>query len=118
MDQDCVLYARGITPVLELLSGKWTLQILCALRFGPVRLSQLTRLTPTASKKALRAALRALEASEFVIRHDLSKTVLHVEYDLSENDRPVISGLLDHLAVWGHVLEKRESARMAPLSPT
>jgi DNA-binding HxlR family transcriptional regulator len=44
--------------------------ILYAMRTEPVRLSQLMRFIPSASKKAHRASLRELEAAEIVVRHD------------------------------------------------
>jgi hypothetical protein len=82
-------YIHKVSRVTEMLQGKWTLQILCAMRTEPVRLSQLIRFIPSASKKALRASLRALEAAEIVVRHDMSGIVLHVEYDLPITcDRP------------------------------
>lgn len=46
---------------MEILRGKWTVQILCVLLAGSVRLSRLRRLIPSASKKALTANLRTLE---------------------------------------------------------
>jgi len=46
---------------------------------------------PIHSPKALRASLRALEAAEIVVRHDMSGIVLHVEYDFAENMRPTKS---------------------------
>jgi DNA-binding HxlR family transcriptional regulator len=91
-----------------MLQGKWTLQILCAMRNESVRLSQLTRLIPSASKKALQASLRALEAAEIVVRHDMSGIVLHVEYNFAEDMRATVCSLLDHLAVWGATLEAKE----------
>jgi DNA-binding HxlR family transcriptional regulator len=84
MHDDCVVYIRKVTRVKEILDGKWKLQILCAMRSGPVRLSQLTRLAPAASKKGLRANLRSLESSHIVVRRDLSDSVLHVEYDFED----------------------------------
>jgi DNA-binding HxlR family transcriptional regulator len=78
MHDDCVVYIKKVTRVKEILDGKWKLQILCAMRSGPVRLSQLTRLAPAASKKGLRANLRSLESSHIVVRRDLSDSVLHV----------------------------------------
>jgi hypothetical protein len=68
-------YIHKVSRVTEMLQGKWTLQILCAMRTEPVRLSQLMRFIPSASKKALRASLRALEAAEIVVRHDMSGIV-------------------------------------------
>jgi hypothetical protein len=41
-----------------------TVQILCAMRTGPVRLSELKREIPSASKKALTSSLRSLEAGD------------------------------------------------------
>jgi DNA-binding HxlR family transcriptional regulator len=76
MHTDCVAYIRKVSYVTDMLQGKWKLQILCAMRYEPVRLSQLTRSIPAASKKALRSGLRDLEAAQIVIRLDLSDTVL------------------------------------------
>jgi len=45
---------------------------------------------PIHSPKALRASLRALEAAEIVVRHDISGIVLRVEYDFAENMRPTM----------------------------
>lgn len=90
-----------------MLQGKWKLQILCAMRTEPVRLSQLTRLIPSASKKALRASLRSLEGTGIVVRHDMSNTVLHVEYDFADDMRATVCSLLDRLADWGQVLEAK-----------
>jgi DNA-binding HxlR family transcriptional regulator len=36
-------YPGGVTRVVGRLQGKWTVQILCAMREHPVRLSQLER---------------------------------------------------------------------------
>jgi len=110
MNSDCAVYVRKVSQVTMMLQGKWTLHILCAMRTEPVRLSRLMRLVPSASKKALRAALRSLEMSKLVVRRDLSDTVLHVEYDFADDVREVICGLLDQLAGWGEVFEaKRRS---------
>lgn len=56
-------YTGRVSRVVELLQGKWTVQILCAMRTRPVRLSELRRAIPPASKKALTASLRSLEAA-------------------------------------------------------
>jgi len=76
------------------------------MRTDPVRLSQLTRLIPRASKKALRASLRDLELAHIIVRRDLSDMVLHVEYDFADDMRQTICDLLDHLARWGELIEK------------
>ena len=93
-------YAAQVSIVVELLQGKWTVYVLCAMRSGPVRLSKLKHMIPSASKKALTASLRSLEAARIVLRRDLSGSLLHVEYELEEEMREPLVTLLDHLAEW------------------
>ena len=95
------LYTKRVMRAVELLRGKWTVQILCAMREQPVRLSELKRAIPSASKKALIASLRSLEDAQVVLRRDLSSSVLHVEYELAIATRRPLVALLDHLAEWG-----------------
>ena len=75
----------------------------------PVRLSQLRRQIPFASQKALRASLRLLEAEKIVVRHDLSRTVLHVEYDFADDMRGTAFSLLELLAQWSDLLEGKSN---------
>jgi DNA-binding HxlR family transcriptional regulator len=110
MLDDCAAYVDRVTAVREILEGKWKLQILCAMRDQPVRMSQLTRQIPSASKKALRAGLRSLELSRVIVRHDMSSAVLHVEYDFTDDMREYVTALLDHLAEWGASLKQSDDA--------
>jgi DNA-binding HxlR family transcriptional regulator len=100
MPYGCAAYIARVQRARAVLGGKWKLEILCAMRVEPVRLSQLKRLVPTASKKALSASLRSLELSHLIVRHDLSTKVLHVEYDFAETMREPVWALLDCLATW------------------
>lgn len=95
---------------IEVLRGKWTLDILCELRRGPVRLGKLTRTIPGASKKAITSSLRWLELCGLVIRRDLTQSILHVEYELETQARESIGSLLDYLANWSSSLPDRETA--------
>lgn len=81
----------------EVLRGKWTIQILREILHGPIRLSQLKRRIPAASKKALIASLRSLERHQFIHRRDLSGTVLHVRYEIVESVRVPLLELLNRL---------------------
>jgi len=107
-------YTRRVSRVVELLQGKWTVQILCAMRARPVRLSELKRAIPSASKKALTASLRSLEAARVILRRDLSSSVLHVEYELADAKREALVALLDHLAEWGKLDDSEESSTTLP----
>jgi DNA-binding HxlR family transcriptional regulator len=101
-------YAAQVSWIVELLQGKWTIQILCAMREHPVRLSELKHAIPSASKKALTASLHSLEAARVVLRRDLSSSVLHVEYELAGAMREPLVALLDHLAGWGKLYDSEE----------
>jgi DNA-binding HxlR family transcriptional regulator len=98
--------SEEIAKVLKLLDGKWTIQTLCAMTEGPVRLSQLKRSIPYASKKALTASLRQLEEAKIVVRRDLSSSVLHVEYELADRVREEFIELLRYLADWASILSE------------
>lgn len=94
--ENAIKISRG----LHLFHGKWTIEILYAMRYGPVRLGQLKRSIPMASKKALTASLRKLAEAKIIERRDLSSSVLHVEYALSERFQEPITSLLGHLDDW------------------
>ncbi|HEX4022223.1 MAG TPA: helix-turn-helix domain-containing protein [Acidobacteriaceae bacterium] len=100
-DAECL---DQVARTMEVLRGKWTVQILCALLNGPVRLSQLRRLIPRASKKALTANLRSLEKLQLILRLDLSNSVLHVEYEVAEPARAPLAALVDQLSQFQNYL--------------
>jgi DNA-binding HxlR family transcriptional regulator len=98
-------YSESASHVIEVLQGKWRMQILWVMRAGPTRLGQLARRIPCASKKVLTENLRELEANGIVVRRDLSGNVRHVEYDFNEGLRPAVNAILDHLAEVGGQLQ-------------
>lgn len=114
------IYIEQVSRVIELLQGKWTVQILCAMRERPKRLSELRRVIPLASKKALTASLRSLEAAQIVLRRDLSSSVLRVEYEIAETMREPLAALLDQLAEWGRLYDPngvlRDSGKANPVA--
>jgi DNA-binding HxlR family transcriptional regulator len=106
MSEQSNVYARNATRAIELLGGKWKLEILYAMRRGPIRLGQLGRLIPMASKKVLAENLRRLEALGLVLRTDLSRQVLHVEYRLAEPIQAETYIVLDRLAQWAELCKE------------
>jgi DNA-binding HxlR family transcriptional regulator len=111
MQTETTLYLRRISHVVSLLQRKWTTQILVAMCDRPVRLSQLKRAIPIASKKALTARLRSLQAAEVITRRDLSATILHVEYEFTVEMKQQTIDLLDHLAAWGESFEAKQASK-------
>ena len=89
------------------LQGKWRVHILCALQDGPVRLGQLVRLMPSASKKVIAENLRQLEREGVIVRTDLSGPLLHVEYDYAEGFRLKMTSVLTSLASVGVLRRKK-----------
>jgi DNA-binding HxlR family transcriptional regulator len=95
---------RGEIVVSELLfQSKWRVQILCALRTGPVRLGQLARLIPPRSfeENASRKPQKA-RGGDIVVRKDLTDVVLHIEHHLEPRIRQDVCALLDEMARWGN----------------
>ncbi|WP_433973019.1 winged helix-turn-helix transcriptional regulator [Tunturiibacter lichenicola] len=98
-------YSCAAASAIELLQGKWRIQILCVMRKGPVRLGRLGRMIPSASKKVLTENLRKLESAGLISRTDLGGQIRHVEYDLVEPVKLGTYQLLDSLAQWQTVYE-------------
>ena len=69
LDQNC-----GTRKVLELLSPKWRILILCALRDGPHRYNDLLRRIDGIAQKVLTQSLKGMEADGLIMRR--SKTTL------------------------------------------
>ena len=86
---------------INLIQGKWKTRILSRLQCGPVRLGELRRMFPHASKKMLTQHLREMERDGLVIRKDLSGRLLHVEYFLSDSLGFAVLLLISTLTKWG-----------------
>ena len=86
---------------INLIQGKWKTRILSQLQHGPVRLSELRRMLPEASKKVLAQHLREMEKDGLVVRKDLSGRLRHVQYSLSDSMGFAVLDLITTLAEWG-----------------
>ena len=87
---------------VNLIQGKWKTRILSRLQHGPVRLGELRRLFPQASKKMLTQHLREMERDGLVVRMNFSGRVLHVEYSLSESGGYAALRLISMLKEWSN----------------
>ena len=80
-----------------------------------MRLSQLRRKFPEASKKVLTQHLREMERDGLIIRTDLSGRLRHVEYSLSDSGGVAVLQLINTLTEWGSqyasLLPKTEATR-------
>ncbi|GHP00973.1 MarR family transcriptional regulator [Reticulibacter mediterranei] len=69
--------------ILELIGGKWSLLILCALKAGPVRTGALSRSLEGISQKMLTQTLRDLMRSGMIVRTSYPEVPPRVEYSLT-----------------------------------
>lgn len=85
---------------LCLVRGKWKIPILATMLDGPVRLGQLRRQIPHASKKVLVQQLHGLEKDGIIVRTDFSEKIKHVEYAISAPLGDQVVNLLQLLFDW------------------
>ncbi len=85
--------------VIELVGDKWALLILYALRSGPRRNGELTRVVEGVSQKMLTQTLRKLSASGLVERRDMRTVPPHVEYALTPLGQS-LDGVMRSLDTW------------------
>jgi DNA-binding HxlR family transcriptional regulator len=92
--------ARAIERTLEVIGGKWTVQILRDLFDGTRRFGQLQQSLGGVSPKMLIARLRELEERGLVTRTLYPEIPPRVEYSLTEDGR-TLRPIIDAMAEWG-----------------
>jgi DNA-binding HxlR family transcriptional regulator len=90
----------GLDAAMEVISGKWKVLILWALRDGHRRFGELRRLVPGVSEKVLIQQLRELEADGIVLRETVDQTPLRVDYSLTPRG-VALDEALKPLGAWG-----------------
>jgi DNA-binding HxlR family transcriptional regulator len=73
-----------VNDVLARVGSKWTMFIIIALGYGPMRFSELKRRLDGISQKVLTATLRDLERDGFVSRTVTPSIPPRVDYELTE----------------------------------
>ncbi|OBX07672.1 HxlR family transcriptional regulator [Gallibacterium salpingitidis] len=80
-----------VTPVVEMIQGKWKLQILYALCIqNPRRFGELKKFLQSVTHAALTNALKELEADGFIIRTQYNEIPPRVEYSLSDKGKDLL----------------------------
>lgn len=97
---------QPVTDALYILSGKWKLPILIALRFGNKRFGQLAREIPNITERMLSKELRALEINQLVKRTVYDTIPVTVEYSITEYGFS-LDKVIAELAYWGIEHRKR-----------
>ena len=93
-------YPCPIQAVLDVIGGKWKVNILWHIGNEVKRFNQLNREIPAITKKMLTMQLRDLEDNEMVNRKVYAEIPPRVEYSLTEKGRSILP-LLDTMCEWG-----------------
>ncbi|WP_300561485.1 helix-turn-helix domain-containing protein [Companilactobacillus sp.] len=93
-------YNIGVEMTMEVMGGKWKPVILCHLRHGAKRPSDLKRLIPDISQKMLTQELRELEKINIIDRKVYNQVPPKVVYSLSDYGE-TLGPVLDSLCTWG-----------------
>lgn len=89
-----------LNRAMELIGGKWKMQILCALSSnGPTRYNALKRKLDGVSNTVLASALKELERDGLVHRREYLEVPVRVEYEIEARAKPLIP-ILDALGDW------------------
>src|SRR6185503_3250297 len=98
--QECTKRLMPISDALDVLNGKWKLQIIIALSFGKKRFKQLQREIPGITPKVLSKELKDLEMNELARRTVYDTSPITVEYELLPYGR-TLNPLIEELYKWG-----------------
>lgn len=103
---ECTKQLLAINDALDILRGKWKIQIIGALIFGKKRFKELQREVDGITAKMLSKELRDLEMNELVLRTVHDTIPVTVEYELTEYGA-TLEKLIDELYNWGTKHRKR-----------
>ena len=96
-----------VTPVIQMLQGKWKLQILYELCIqSPMRFGVLRKVLKPITNTMLVNALKELEADGLVHRKQYNEIPPRVEYSLTELGRS-LAPVLGAMQTWGESYQQR-----------
>ncbi len=103
---ECTARLLPVKDALDILSGKWKLQIIISLTFGKKRFKQIQREIPGLTPKMLSKELKELEINELASRHVYDTSPVTVEYELTPYGK-TLRPLIGELHKWGTKHRKR-----------
>ncbi len=103
---ECTKALLPVKDALDVLSGKWKLQIILSLTFGKKRFKQIQREIEGLTPKMLSKELKDLEMNGLAIRNVYDSIPVIVEYELSPYGR-TLKPLIGELHKWGMKHRKR-----------
>ncbi|MES2565551.1 MAG: helix-turn-helix domain-containing protein [Bacteroidota bacterium] len=107
---ECTKHLLPVKDALDILSGKWKLQIILSLTFGKKRFKQIQREIPGLTPKMLSKELKELEINELASRHVYDTSPVSIEYEITPYGK-TLRPLIEELEKWGSKHRKRIIAR-------
>lgn len=92
--------AMAVRDALDVLSGKWKLQIMLALSKGATRFKQVAKEVPGITDKMLSKELKDLEVNHLVKRDVLPTFPPTVDYTLTNHGK-TLDRVIMELSAWG-----------------
>lgn len=96
-----------VRAALDVIRGRWKPSILCELKAGARRYSELQSAVPGITAQALTLQLRQLEADGIVARQVFAEVPARVEYSLTRLGCS-LNGVMDQLEAWGTEYQARK----------
>ncbi|MGB3949114.1 MAG: helix-turn-helix domain-containing protein [Bacteroidia bacterium] len=97
---ECSKKLLPVKDALDILSGKWKLQIILSLLFGKKRFKQIQREIPGLTPKMLSKELKELEVNELATRHVYDTSPVSIEYEITAYGK-TLKPLIEELHKWG-----------------
>ncbi len=107
---ECTKMLLPVKDALDILSGKWKLQIILSLSFGKKRFKQIQREIPGLTPKMLSKELKELEINGLAERRVYDTLPVSIEYELTSYGK-TLQPLIGELHKWGTKHRKRIIAR-------
>lgn len=108
--EDCNSILLPVRDALDVLKGKWKLQIIIALTFGDKRFKEISNEVSGITDRMLSKELKDLEVNQLVKRtvHDSFPPI--VEYSITEHGKS-LANVIDELKDWGLLHRKKIMGR-------
>jgi DNA-binding HxlR family transcriptional regulator len=107
---ECTQRLLPVKDALDILSGKWKLQIILSLTFGKKRFKQIQREIPGLTPKMLSKELKDLEMNGLAERRVYDTLPVTVEYEITPYGK-TLRPLIEELHKWGAKHRTRIIAR-------
>ena len=107
----CTAHHLAIRDTMDILSGKWKIQIIGSLSFGKKRFMELIKDIDGIAAKMLSKELQELELNGLVSRTVMDTKPVTVEYELTEYGQ-TLRPIIGEMAAWGK--SHRERVGLTP----